>query len=169
MSTPYLSELRVFSFNFPPKGWAACNGQVLPINSNQALFALLGTTYGGNGTTTFALPDLQGRVAIGGVDGAESLGTRGGAASVTLSGAQLPAHTHPAFGSTSATTNSPNATVLPGTFATDFAYSPSATSLSAMGPAAVTSAGGGQAHANYQPSLALNVCIALVGIFPSRN
>lgn len=165
MSEPFLSEIKLLSFNFPPKGWAYCNGQFLPINQNQALFALLGTTYGGNGQTTFALPDLRGRVPIH-MGSGHTLGERAGASAHTLSTAQLPAHTHVALGSeTPSETNVPTGASL-GMRANAYA---APGNLVAMGPSSVTNVGGSQPHLNMQPYLTLNFCIALQGIFPSQN
>jgi microcystin-dependent protein len=166
VAEPFLSEIRIASFNFPPKGWAFCNGQLLPINQNQALFALLGTTYGGNGQTTFALPDLRNRVPMHMGDG-HTLGQSGGQVSHTLTNAEMPTHTHLVQGSTSDQGGSPSAA---GGFlgAGNNVYR-AATSLTTMTPATVTNVGGSQAHQNQQPFLTLNFVIALQGIFPSRN
>jgi microcystin-dependent protein len=165
MADPFLSEIRIFSFGFAPRAWAMCNGQVLPINQNQALFSLLGTTYGGNGQTNFALPNLQGRTPIHRGNG-HSLGEPGGEQSHTLTQAEMPTHTHALNGtSTPADTNAPTG----GYLATiNNAYGP-AQNLVAMGPTALTSTGGSQAHLNMQPYLTLNFCIALQGIFPSPS
>lgn len=168
MAEPFLSELRTFSFNFPPKGWAFCNGQFLPINQNQALFSLLGTTYGGNGQTTFALPNLRGRVGIHFGEG-HTLGEAAGSSSVTVNIQQLPQHLHFANASTDATVG--NATDNP---VNDIlgvggnAYGPP-TQLVSLNPSSVTSVGGSQPHTNMMPYTVLNVCIALQGIFPSQN
>jgi microcystin-dependent protein len=166
MAEPFLSEIRIFSFNFPPKGWAFCNGQFLPINQNQALFALLGTTYGGNGQTTFALPNLQGQVPIHVGDG-HSLGEKAGSSSVTVNIQQLPQHVHflQATNAT-ATLDAPGGNVLGG--APVSAYGPAA-SLTPMAAGTVSNVGGSQPHNNMMPYLVLNFCIALQGIFPSRN
>jgi microcystin-dependent protein len=168
MAEPFLAEIRLMSFNFPPKGWAYCNGQFLSINQNQGLFALLGTTYGGDGRVNFALPDLRGRVPIHFGQGAESpfvLGQRGGSETVTLNAAQA-AHTHAMAASSSvATLSSPVGNYPAASAARNVAYATSAdTGLNA---ASVTAAGGGQAHTNMQPSLTIGFCIALQGIFPS--
>jgi microcystin-dependent protein len=166
VAEPFLSEIRIMSFNFSPKGWALCNGQVLPINQNQALFALLGTTYGGNGQTTFALPDLQGRVPIHMGNGF-TLGQTGGETSHTLNTNELPQHFHFAVGSTTAgDTPTPAGRVL--------ALTPSqiygkAVSLTTLTPTTIALVGGSQAHDNMEPYLTLSFCIALQGIFPSRN
>jgi microcystin-dependent protein len=180
MSEPFLSEIKLVSFNFPPKGWAFCNGQFLPINQNQALFALLGTTYGGNGQTTFALPNLRGQVPIHMGNGF-TLGQALGSTSVTLSLAQLPQHLHQV--------NAQSEVVLPdvlpqdptgkipaaaqviiqggNTSAAQIYAQPS--SLVPLAPQAVSSVGGSQPHNNMMPYLVLNFIIALQGIFPSRN
>lgn len=166
MSTPFLSEIRLFSFNFPPKGWALCNGQLLPINQNQALFSLLGTTYGGNGQTTFALPDLRGRVPIHQGNGF-TLGQRGGEEAHTLTVSELPTHTHALNASTTAAngTDNPTGQVLGG--ANDLYHTPA--SLTTMNGGTVAITGGSQPHTNMQPYGVLNFGIALVGIFPSQN
>lgn len=168
MAEPFLSELRLFSFGFAPKGWALCNGQFLPINQNQALFALLGTTYGGNGQTTFALPNLQGRTPIHTSNG-HNLGQAGGEQAHTLSISELPQHFH-FLQATSAdpSTNIPGSgTLLSGSAPNDFYTGPAA--LTALAAGSVTSIGGSQAHQNMQPYLTLSWCIALQGIFPSQN
>jgi microcystin-dependent protein len=163
MAEPFLSEIRLFSFGFPPQGWALCNGQLLPINQNQALFSLLGTTFGGNGQTNFALPDMRGRVPIH-VGGGHTLGERAGEQAHTLSISELPSHTHVLQGtSTNAETNAPSGALL-ATSNNIYAQPASLTSLAA---AAVTNIGGSQAHLNMQPFLTLSFCIALQGIFPS--
>ena len=165
MAEPFLSEIRIMSFVFAPKGWALCNGQLLPINQNQALFSLLGTTFGGDGRVNFALPDLRGRIPIH-VGSGHTLGERGGEQAHTLSIAELPTHTHVANG-TSATgnTNIPTDKVLAA--ANNLYTSP--TNLTSLSPTTVTNVGGSQAHLNMQPFLTLNFCIALQGIFPSPN
>jgi microcystin-dependent protein len=166
MSEPFLSEIRIMSFNFPPKGWAECSGQLLPINQNQALFALLGTTYGGDGRTTFALPNLQGRAPIHFGSG-HTLGEGAGELSHTLTLAELPEHTHVANASGAAAEQSvaTNAAYLG--VVNDTYGAPA--NLVAMSPAEIGTVGGSQAHQNTQPFLTLNFCIALVGIFPSPN
>jgi microcystin-dependent protein len=165
MAEPFLSEIRVFSFNFAPKGWALCNGQLLPINQNQALFALLGTTYGGNGTTNFALPDLRGRVPIHEGSGF-TLGQRAGAETHTLNASELPVHSH----SVRASSSAGNTPVPTGNFlaAANNVYRP-ADNLANLSPGTVSNVGGSQAHINMQPFLTLNFCIALQGIFPSQS
>ncbi len=168
MSEPFLSEIRIMSFGFPPKGWALCNGQLMPINQNQPLFSLLGTTYGGDGRVNFALPNLQGRIAMHSGQG-HTLGERGGEEAHTLSQSEMPAHTHPMNGdvkSGNATSQVP-APGLPGNTAPTLVYSNAATV--AMSPTMVTTTGGSQAHENRQPFLTLSFCIALQGIFPSQT
>src|SRR5437016_2858680 len=172
MSEPYLAEIRMISFNYAPKGWALCNGQLLPINQNQALFSLLGTTFGGNGQTTFALPNLQGRTPIH-VGNGHTLGEAGGEQSHTLTTNELPAHTH-ALTASSLTPNTVPAATQPapaGNYWADggqLAYAPTANTTMAAQSATGT-IGGSQAHLNMSPFLALNFCIALTGIFPSRT
>ena len=166
MSEPFLSEIKIVSFNFPPNGWALCNGQFLPINQNQALFALLGTTYGGNGQTTFALPNLRGKVPIK-VGSGHSLGETAGTTSVTVSMQQLPNHTHMLMASvTNGDVPVPTNTILAATPAK--IYGPVA-SLTTLNPINVSSIGGSQPHNNMMPYLTLNFIIALQGIFPSQN
>ena len=166
MAEPFLSEIRIMSFEFAPKGWALANGQLLPINQNQALFSLLGTTFGGDGRVNFALPDLRGRTPIH-VGSGHTLGERGGEQAHTLSIAELPTHTHVLNG-TSATGGQPvpNGNLLANT--TNFLYH-SPDNLVAANPASVANTGGSQAHLNMQPFLTLSFCIALQGIFPSPN
>ena len=165
MSTPFLGEIKIVSFNFAPKGWAFCNGQLLPINQNQALFSLLGTTYGGDGRTTFGLPDLRGRVPFH-VGNGFTQGQRGGEEAHTLNLSELPAHTHfPMGSSNSANAVSPASNVWASLSNGGFSATPNTT----LNPASITNTGGSQAHNNMSPYLALNFCIALQGIFPSRN
>ena len=168
MAEPFLSEIRIMSFGFAPKGWAQCNGQLMPINQNQALFSLLGTTFGGDGRVNFALPDLRGKVPIH-VGSGHTLGEKGGEQAHTLSIAELPEHVH-VF---NASTNVAGAGVGPGNnFLAQssgiFLYG-AASNLVAMAPNAVSNTGGSQAHLNMQPFLTLTFCIALQGIFPSPN
>ena len=168
MAEPFLSEIRIMSFQFAPKGWAQCNGQLLPINQNQALFSLLGTTFGGDGRVNFALPDLRGRAPIH-VGGGHTLGERGGEQAHTLSVAELPTHSHiaRAISNTVADQQYPSNTThfaSGGSFA-GFHQS----SNTAMDPATVLPTGGSQTHLNMQPFLTLTVCIALQGLFPSPN
>jgi microcystin-dependent protein len=165
VAEPFLGEIRIMSFNFPPKGWALCNGQLLPINQNQALFALLGTTYGGDGRVNFALPNLQGRTPVHSGQG-HTLGENGGEQAHTLSVAEMPAHTH-SLNASQAGANSPApAGAMFGTSNNMYAAPGSLTSLN---PQTITNAGGSQAHLNMQPFLTLTFCIALQGIFPSQT
>jgi microcystin-dependent protein len=166
MAEPFLLEIRMMSFSFAPKGWAMCNGQLLPINQNQPLFSLLGTTFGGDGRVNFALPNLQGRTPIH-VGSGHTLGERGGEQAHTLSISELPTHTHVAQGTnTGATTNLAVGNLL-GSVSSKMYIAP--TSLVAMAASEITSVGGSQAHLNMQPFLTLTFCIALQGIFPSPN
>ena len=166
MSDPFLSEIRIMSFVYAPRGWALCNGQLLPINQNQALFSLLGTTYGGDGRVNFALPDLRGRVPIH-VGSGHTLGERAGEQAHTLSIAELPTHNHLVNASTTASGGVDNPT---GNFlgsASNLYHTPA--SLTSMNPGTITNTGGSQAHQNMQPFLTLSFCICLTGIFPSPN
>lgn len=168
MAEPFLSEIRIMSFGFAPKGWALANGQLLPINQNQALFSLLGTTFGGDGRVNFALPDLRGQTPIH-VGSGHTLGEKGGEQAHTLSIAELPEHVHVANATTAtATTSTPSTSLLLGQSTASQLYGPPA-NLQAMSPAAITPVGGSQAHLNMQPFLTLSFCIALQGIFPSPN
>ena len=165
MSQPFLAEVRIVGFNFAPKGWAFCDGQILPINQNQSLYSLLGTTYGGDGRTSFALPDLRSRTPMHVGEGHRQ-GQKSGQENLTLSAAEMPAHTH-AFSGSSADVS----THLPG------GNSPGnnpgtpygTTSNGDMGGSQLSNIGGGQSHENMQPFIAVNFCIALQGLFPSRN
>ena len=167
MSEPFLSEIKIVSFNFPPKGWALCNGQFLPINQNQALFSLLGTVYGGNGQTTFALPNLRGRVPIH-MGSGHTLGEAAGTTAVTVNIQQLPTHLHALQASTAtANLDNPAGAFFGGSAPNDIYTGP--TNLSPLIPQTVTNVGGSQPHNNMMPYLVLNFIIALQGIFPSRN
>jgi microcystin-dependent protein len=169
MSEPFLGEVKIVSFNFPPKGWALCNGQLLPINQNQALFSLLGTIYGGDGRVTFALPNLQSRTPVHAGDG-HVLGELGGETAVALGAAQMPVHSHAANSLDFATTTTPAGNAL-GARAGRFGaaiYAPAA-NLVPLDARSVDATGGGQPHDNMQPYLVLNFVIALQGIFPSQN
>lgn len=169
MAEPFIGEVRVFAFNFAPQGWATCDGQILPVAQNQALFALLGKTYGGNGSTTFALPDLRGRASMH-RSSANPLGAAGGLETVALTGAaQLPQHTHRLGAtSTTATLNSPNNAVLATVDGgSQLAYT-ATKPTSNLNPNTLGTAGASVGHQNMQPSLVLNYCIALSGLFPSR-
>jgi len=165
MATPFLSEIKIVSFNFPPKGWALCNGQLLPINQNQALFSLLGTTYGGDGRVNFALPNLQGRVPVH-VGNGISLGESAGETAHTLNISEMPAHTHVPVGSSNTATDPSPVGNLWDTD-TNKPYSPTANT--SMNPHCVLPAGGSQPHENMSPYLVLNFVIALQGIFPSQS
>lgn len=173
MTDFFIGQISMFSFDFPPRFWAQCNGQILAIAQNQALFSLLGTTYGGNGQTTFALPDLRGRVPLGAGSSTPNpavLGQVGGAENVTLTGATMPTHTH-ALNATTAVANkrppvgrlfaADNATIA------EFYAVPGATTT--LSPQSMSNVGGGQPHNNMQPYSVISFCIALSGIFPSRN
>ena len=165
MAEPFLSEIRIFSFGFAPKGWALCNGQLLPINQNQALFSLLGTTYGGDGRVNFALPNLQGRTPNHMGQGF-TLGQMGGEQAHTLTIAELPTHVHGAVASSTASDSFvPTGNYL-GAANNFYAALANATTLP---PATLSNTGGSQAHQNMQPYLVLSFCIALQGIFPSQN
>lgn len=154
------------SFGFAPKGWALCNGQLLPINQNQALFSVLGTYYGGNGISTFSLPNLQGKVPVHMGDG-YNIGQSGGETAHSLTVAELPSHNHVVQGtSTNGAVPAPTATAVLG--AVNNSYG-AAANLTTLLPAAIANTGGSQPHVNMQPYLALTFCIALSGIFPSRN
>jgi microcystin-dependent protein len=167
MGTPFMAEIRIMSFNFAPKGWALANGQLLPINQNQALFSLMGTTYGGNGQTTFALPDLRGRVPVY-VGQGITLGQRAGEENHTLNLSEMASHNH-TFGATTSAADQNNPAGHLFATAGYPLYNPSTANLTAIHPQTVTFTGGGQPHANMQPYLVLNFCVALQGIFPSRN
>jgi microcystin-dependent protein len=168
MAEPFLSEIRIFSFGFPPRGWALCDGQLLPINQNQALFSLLGTTFGGDGRVNFALPDLRADVPIH-VGGGHTLGEKGGEQAHTLSIAETPIHTHSVNGNSSATGGSatPNNNFLGG--GNNVYAAANAGNLTSLQPGTITNTGGSQPHPNMQPYLTLSFCIALQGIFPSPN
>lgn len=168
MATPFMGEVKLISWNFAPKGWAFCNGQFLPINQNQALFSLLGTTYGGNGQTTFALPNMQGRVPIH-VGAGFVQGQMAGEVAHTVTMSEMPAHNHFVNATTNkATTATPSSAVVlaQSTGANLYAAASNATP---MDPRAASNVGGSQAHTNQQPYLVINFIIALQGIFPSRN
>ena len=168
--TPFLSEIQLYSFNFAPRGWAFCNGQLLPINQNQALFALLGTTYGGDGRVNFALPNLQGRVGMSTGNG-HVLGEFGGEATHTLIASEMPAHTHQVNADVkSGNANSFNPlNAYPTNTAPILAFSSGSANMVAMSPQMITTIGGSQPHENRQPFLTLSFCIALQGVFPSPN
>ena len=169
MATPFIGEIKIFSFDYPPRGWAACSGQLLQINQNQALFSILGTTYGGDGRTTFGLPDLRGRAPIhfGTPDygGSVALGQRGGEEFHTLLQNEMPSHSHTPAGSNAA----PSVSTPVGGFWAQAAGGYSTAASGAMAANAIGISGGSQGHENRSPYLALTVCIALTGIFPPRN
>jgi microcystin-dependent protein len=164
MSEPFLAEIRIVGFNFAPRGWAFCDGQILPINQNQSLYSLLGTTYGGDGRTSFALPDLRGRVPIH-VSDEHREGQKGGQEAVTLTASES-GHSHTAKASAD-NGNSPVPTNNSLASANNLYRSPD--NLTSLSADTVSATGGGQAHDNMSPYLALNFCIALQGLFPSRN
>jgi len=165
MAEPFLSEIRIMSFGFPPKGWALCNGQLLPINQNQALFSLLGTTYGGDGRVNFGLPNLQGNVPIH-MGSGHTLGEKGGQQAHTLIASEMPQHIHMLQASATAGDSAlANNTVLAS--ALNLYGAPA--NLTSLAPNSVTNVGGSQAHLNMQPFLVLNFSIALQGIFPSQT
>jgi len=171
MSEPFLAEIRIVGFNFAPRGWAFCDGQILPINQNQSLYSLLGTTYGGDGRTSFALPDLRGRAPIhtGQSNGGASrlLGSRGGEETHALSVDEIPQHAHAVQASTSdGNTPIPENNILAASRSRVYT-SPDGTE--ALRSESIANVGGGQAHNNMQPYIAVNFCIALQGLFPSRN
>jgi microcystin-dependent protein len=175
MATPFLAQIQIFPYNFAPKGWAFCQGQVLSITQNSALFSLLGTSFGGNGITNFALPDFRSRVPIGANDsGGPSLtqrllGESGGEETVTLLPLQVPGHTHPAnCNSNNGTSYDPAGNVWSVDAGGNNEYG-SGPMAGQMSPGAIAAAGGGQPHANIQPYLVLNFCIALLGIYPTRS
>jgi len=173
MANPFIGEIRPFAFNFAPRGWAACDGATLAIATNQALFAILGTTYGGNGQTTFQLPDLRGRVPVHastGAAGTVQLGERGGVENVSLTINELPSHGHTVQATANlASSSSPVGNVLAAKPRGGADVYSTATSLTSLAPTAVGSSGGSQPHPNMQPSLTVGFCIALTGVFPSRN
>jgi microcystin-dependent protein len=169
MAEPFLSETRIMSFGFAPKGWAMCNGQLLPINQNQALFSLLGTTFGGDGRVNFGLPDLRGRTPIH-VGNGHTLGERAGEQAHTLTIGELPTHKHVLSNTNQAvSTNVPTSGISLGNTAPNQVYNTSGQNLVAMKPTSISNNGGSQAHLNMQPFLTLNFCIALQGIFPSQT
>jgi microcystin-dependent protein len=175
MSDQFVAEIRIFGFNFAPKGWAFCNGQLLPISQNTALFSLLGTTYGGDGKSTFALPNLQGATPMSSGQGPglsdRSLGEQSGSQNVTLLQSEIPLHTHAlqAYTGDAADSRTPGPAAVLGIPSPGLAYSPTNTGLQQMNAQAVGVAGGSLPHNNLQPYLTLNFCIAMQGIFPPRG
>lgn len=173
MSEPFLAEVRIVGFNFAPRGWAFCDGQILPISQNQSLYSLLGTTYGGDGRTSFALPDLRGRtpIHVGRSNGGEfhTLGQKSGEETHTLNAAEMPDHDHVLKGDgENADQNNPEGNVLGQALNLYTPASVNPTRVPILS-ATVSNVGGGQAHENMQPYLVVNFCIALQGLFPSRN
>ena len=170
MSEPFIAEIRIVGFNFPPLGWAFCNGQILPIIQNTALFSLIGTIYGGDARTSFALPDLRGRTPIHMGDG-HPLGQRGGRETITLTVDQIPAHTHAGRASSQeAVTDSPSGAIpAAGAEDTNLYTGFGSTNTVMLRTGTIANAGGGQSHNNMQPFIALSFCIALQGIFPPRD
>lgn len=172
MADPFIGEVKLVAFGFPPRGWARCDGQILPIAQNQALFAILGKVYGGDGVTTFGLPDLRGHAAIssGQAPGLSNydLGQAGGTGQITLQVSDLPQHTHQAMGnSTAGNANTPQGNVWAASAQADNWYAPTGTK--SMNADAIGPAGQGQPHNNMQPSLSVMFIIALIGIFPPRD
>lgn len=171
MAEPFLSEIRMFGFGWPPRGWAECDGQILPINQNQSLYSLLGTTYGGDGRTSFALPDLRSRTPVG-MDASLHQGQREGVENVTLTDANIPVHRHAVNATTEAgTTKSFDGNILASAVdsgsPTDYYAEPQ--NLVSFASQSVSYIGGSMSHSNEQPSLVVNFCIAMQGLFPSRN
>lgn len=173
MADPFVAEIRIFGFNFAPRGWAMCNGQLLPLSQNTALFSLLGTTYGGNGKSNFALPDLQGNAVMQPGQGPglslHDLGETGGSATVTLLQSEIPVHTHAMRASADpANAQTPGPALTLARSAGGAAYSTTTTGLETMAPQTLAPAGGDAPHNNLMPYLTLNFCIALQGVFPPR-
>lgn len=166
MATPFIGEVKIVSFNFAPKGWALCNGQLLPINQNQALFSILGTTYGGDGRVNFALPDLRGRVPIH-MGSGFTLGQRAGEETHTLTQQEMTQHTHQFFGNNQTASGAIPSNSMLAVAAASIYGAP--TNVTTLRPDTVTNIGGSQPHQNLQPYLVVNYCIALQGIFPSQN
>jgi microcystin-dependent protein len=172
MTSPFVGEIKMFGCNFAPRNYAFCNGQILSIAQNTALFSLLGTYYGGNGTTNFALPDLRGRSPLNQLNGPgltpRTIGERGGSETVTLLQTEMPAHTH-MVEARSSPADRANATNASPAVSKELAYVTSAAASTPMSPLGTTTVGGSQPHNNMQPFLAINFCIALFGVFPSRS
>ncbi len=173
MSQPFVGEVRLFGFNFAPRGWALCRGQLLSISQNTALFSLIGTYYGGNGTSTFALPNLQGNIAVGQGQGIGlsnyTVGQIAGSATVTLLANQLPPHSHTLVAGTAATTPTPAANAYFGSAPRGRNAYATSSDGTRMAAASVATSGSSTPHNNMMPYLAMNYCISLQGIFPSRN
>lgn len=175
MSTPFIGQIIIFAGNFAPSGWAMCNGQLIPISQNTALFSILGTTYGGDGETTFALPDMRGRACVHmgqGVGSSYVIGQTGGVENVSLTAGTTPAHTHGVMAAATGNSATPGPTAVLGTSpTTTSAYIPlpSSTGGTTLAPTTISPAGSGLPHENRQPFLAMNYVISLFGIFPSRN
>ena len=173
MSDPFLGEVRIFGFYFAPRNWALCNGQLLPISQNTALFSLLGTMYGGNGVQTFALPDLRSRLPSGfdpqGSGMGPMLGETGGIENVTLTAKQMPAHVHGVNAAATANTGTPDATAVLASSTNAVPYRNGASATVPLSASTVASTGGNQPHSNIQPFLTVSFAIALTGIYPSRN
>jgi microcystin-dependent protein len=172
MSEPFIGEVRIFGFNFAPRGFALCQGQILPISQNQALFSILGTTYGGDGRSTFGLPDLRGRAPIHFGQGpglsSRNLGQKGGAENHTIAATEMPAHSHTLMGTHSNATADHAEGAFPA-ISESPAYKAASASASMSGAALSTATGGNQQHSNMQPYVVINFSIALTGLFPSRN
>lgn len=175
MADPFVAEIRIFPFNFAPKGWAFCDGQLMPLSQNTALFSLLGTTYGGNGKSNFALPDLQGRAPMHPGQGfglsLHDLGETGGSETVTLLESEIPSHSHQVNGQAStANLNDPAGAVMARPFGGGNLYkTPAGAAIVQMAPESLAPSGGDQPHNNMQPYLTINFCIALQGVFPPRT
>ncbi|CAM2007922.1 phage tail protein [Acanthopleuribacter pedis] len=169
MSEPFLAEVRIVGFNFAPRGWAFCDGQILPINQNQSLYSLLGTTYGGDGRTSFALPDMRGRAPMH-VGNGHREGQKSGEETHTLAANEMPNHQHSLTAvSTDATAVLPTSSLLLASVPTRLYSEYSAAEAVTLHTGTIANVGGGQAHENMQPYIAVNFCIALQGLFPSRN
>jgi microcystin-dependent protein len=173
MADPFVAEIRIFPFNFAPKGWAWCDGQLMPLSQNTALFSLLGTTYGGNGKSNFALPDLQGRAPMHPGQGPglslHDLGETGGSQTVTLLESEIPAHPHTLMSNAAAANRTNPVANAPARVAGAAPYAPAAAATASMAPSALAPAGGDQPHNNLQPYLTFYFCIALQGVFPPRS